>query len=382
MEYREIGKTGMKASVIGLGPEHIDHKPYELVKETVDAALDAGMNIMDLFMPGDEVREYIGRALGGRRDKVLLQGHIGSVDKDGQYDVTRDLGRCQAAFEALLKNLNTDYIDFGMLFFMDSENAYNAVFETGIIDYVLKLKQKGIIRGIGASSHNPVIASKMVETGLLDVLLFSINPAFDMTPVEQDVLDNLNGDFSKVGLVGPDPKRAELYRLCQQKDVGITVMKTFGGGKLLTAEHSPFGRALSVGQCIHYALARPAVVSALVGCQGAQQVQQAMNYFNLSDAERDYTDVITEFAKGAKPSCMYCNHCLPCPSEIDIAAVTKYLDIAALDEQNISPGVASHYRSLAHHASECVGCKSCEKKCPFDVPIIENMARAARLFGK
>ncbi|MDR2933444.1 MAG: aldo/keto reductase, partial [Oscillospiraceae bacterium] len=88
MEYREIGKTGMMASVIGLGAEHIDHKPYEQVESVIHAALDHEINIIDVFMPGEEVRRNIGKALGKNRSKVMIQGHIGSVDKDGQYDRT------------------------------------------------------------------------------------------------------------------------------------------------------------------------------------------------------------------------------------------------------------------------------------------------------
>ena len=80
MEYRRIGRTEMSASVIGLGTEHLDRKPPAVVEETIHAALDMGINMMDLFMPGEEVRRNIGRALAGRREKMLIQGHIGSVD--------------------------------------------------------------------------------------------------------------------------------------------------------------------------------------------------------------------------------------------------------------------------------------------------------------
>ena len=121
MLYRSIGKTGMSASIIGLGTEHLDRKPYQLCQEVIDAALEAGINIMDLFMPGTAVRENIGRALKGRRTKVLIQGHIGSVEKNGQYHRTRDVAVCRQYFENLLRSLNTDYIDFGMMYFVDTE---------------------------------------------------------------------------------------------------------------------------------------------------------------------------------------------------------------------------------------------------------------------
>ena len=73
MEYRKVGRTGLSTGVIGLGSEHLDRKPYAVVEETIHAALDNGINLMDLFMPGEEVRSNIGRALAGRRDKIRVQ---------------------------------------------------------------------------------------------------------------------------------------------------------------------------------------------------------------------------------------------------------------------------------------------------------------------
>jgi predicted aldo/keto reductase-like oxidoreductase len=72
---------------------------------------------------------------------------------------------------------------------------------------------------------------------------------------------------------------------------------------------------------------------------------------------------------------------LPCPQAINIAEVNKYLDIAALDEKNVPPGVRSHYRALEKHGGDCVACGSCEGRCPFSVPVVKNMRKAAALFG-
>ena len=108
MIYRPIGSTGMSASVIGLGAEHLDNKPYETIEPVINTALEHGINIIDLFMPGREVRRNIGRALAGRRDKVLIQGHIGSTDLNEQYDKSRDRKTIKAYFEQLLRSLNTD----------------------------------------------------------------------------------------------------------------------------------------------------------------------------------------------------------------------------------------------------------------------------------
>ena len=388
MQTRPVGKTGMEASVIGLGTEHLDEKPAAVVDEVINAAIDNGITIMDIFMPGEEVRTNIGRALGERRNKVLIQGHIGSVDLEQQYDMSRDLDVCKRYFESLLRCLKTDYIDLGMLYFLDSHEAIDAMLNNGVVDYARSLKESGVIRAIGASAHNPETASRAVREGLVDMMMFSINPAFDMMPGVEDILDMLQvekeEDSLQVSMA--DPARAEFYRLCESRGIGLTVMKSLGAGKLLSAEHTPFARPLTAGQCIHYALTRPAVTSVLVGCQSRAQVEEAVSYLRMDEKERDFTDAVSRLradaSGGFKGSCVYCNHCLPCPSEIDVASVTKYLDIARLDEKKIPPSVAQHYRSLTAHGSDCIECGSCEGKCPFGVPVIENMKKAASLFGE
>ena len=380
MQFREIGQTGVRVGVIGLGCEHLDHKPYAQVKETIDAALAAGVTHLDVFMPGQEVRENIARALGNRRKDVTIQGHIGSTDIHHQYDISRDLTVVKRYFEEYLELFG--YVDFGMMFFIDSEKDYQGVFETDFIRYVLERKQQGDIRHIGFSSHNPVMARKVIETGVPEMMLFSVNPAFDLHPAEIDVLERLNAQdkLDVSAFHGLDPVRADLYKLCEQRGIGITVMKTFGAGKLLSPEHTPFARPLTVAQCIHYALTRPAVAAVMLGCQSRQEVMQAMEYFDASDEERDYSAVLGTLKSEFRGHCVYCGHCQPCPSGIDIASVNKYLDIARLDETSVPPSIRSHYLQLEHHGSECIACRSCEKRCPFDVPIVENMRLARKIF--
>lgn len=386
MQYREVGRTGLKASIIGIGLEHVDTKPREKVEEVVHVALDHGINIMDIFMPGQEIRTNIGHALAGHRDNVFLQGAIGSVDLNLQYDVSRDLTVCKRYFEEMLRCLKTDYLDFGMLFYLDTDEAINAMINNGVVEYARLLKQKGKIRAIGASLHNPEMGLRLVNEGLVDMIMFSINPAFDlMRGATASPLELLDENFES-RVVSVDPKRAELYRLCQAKGVGITVMKTLAAGKLLSADYSPFSRPLTPAQCIHYALNRPAVASALVGCESRLEVEEAVKYLELSDAELDYSQIVNQFnddnKSGFKGNCVYCNHCLPCPAEIDVAAVNKVLDAAALDENQIPSEITRQYQDLKSHASDCLECGRCEERCPFSVKVMEKMAQAATLFGQ
>lgn len=379
MEYREIGNTGKKASIISLGCENLDGKPYEQVKDTIDAAIENGINLFDVFMPGQEIRENIAKALGNRRDKVMIQGHIGSTDIRQQYDISRDMPTVKRYFEDLLR-IYDGYIDFGMMFFIDSEEDYKGVFETEFADYVQGLKQSGKIGHIGFSSHNPVMASRVIKTGLPEMMMFSINLAFDLYPVEAYTLDELHEGFDPAAFRGLDAERAALYTLCEQRGIGITVMKTLGAGKLISKEHSPFKEPMTVAQCLHYALTRPAVAGAMLGCQTRAEVLDAMRYLTMSDEQRDYTPVMNTLRNDFKGNCVYCSHCQPCPVEIDIAAVNKYLDIARLDTQNVPPSIRSHYAGLLQNGKDCISCGNCEKRCPFGVPIIANMAAATEIF--
>ena len=158
-------------------------------------------------------------------------------------------------------------------------------------------------------------------------------------------------------------------------------MKTLGAGKLISLEHTPFSKPMTVAQCIHYALTRPAVASVLLGCKTGAEVLDVVRYLDMSDAERDYTPVLGTLRNDFRGNCVYCSHCQPCPVEIDIATVNKYLDIARLDEANIPPSIRSHYAGLANSGRDCIGCGNCESRCPFGVHIIDNMAAAAKLFG-
>lgn len=382
MTYREIGKTGKKASIVGLGCEHLDGKPYEQVKEVLDTALAQGINIFDVFMPGQDIREMIGRAIGNRRDKVMIQGHIGSTDINQQYDISRDMPTVKRYFEDLLR-LFGGYIDFGMMFFIDSDDDYKKVFETEFADYVQKLKSDGSILHIGFSSHNPEMAMRVIETGLPEMLLFSINLAFDLCPSDKyalDVLEQMGGGLDQTAFHGLDPRRAALYRLCEQRGIGITVMKTLGAGKLISAEHTPFSKPMTATQCIHYALTRPAVSSVLLGCKTGAEILESLRYLDADEKQRDYTPFFDTLRNDFRGNCVYCSHCLPCPVEIDIATVNKYLDIALLEEKNIPASVLSHYHGLEKNGSDCIQCGSCETRCPFDVPIIRNMEKAAEVF--
>ena len=376
----------MTVSAISLGCEHMQGKDYELIKTVIDAALENGVNFLDVFMSEPNVRTNIGRALEGRREKVMIQGHIGSCWVDGQYKVSRDISECIEYFEDLLTRLQTDYIDVGMLHFVDKETDWDALETSEVMQYALSLKEKGIIRAIGMSSHNPVTAKKAVESGYIDVLMFAINPAYDLVPKERDLTgvftEVLQGKAQNFTGLTLEPARAALYRACEERGVAITVMKALAMGTLLSKERSPLGVALTEAQCISYALSRPAVAAVMVGMQRKSDVESAMEYWNLTDEERDHGEILASLGMfNADGRCMYCNHCLPCPARLDIAAVNKYLDLVEMDGRP-ADSVKQHYLAMENTAEACLACGACEKRCPFGVKVTERMQRAVQTFGK
>lgn len=381
MKYRELGKTGLRVSEIGLGGEWLERHNTEEVKAVIDVCEKEGINILDCWMSEPNVRSNIGLALKGKRDRWMIQGHIGSIWENGQYVRSRDLAKVKPAFEDLLTRLQTDYIDLGMIHFIDTEEEFDRVMNGEFIEYVRQLKKEGIIRHIGMSSHNPVIAKKAACHGEIEMILFSINPAFDLLPPVAELEEYFEGKYEKA-FGGIAPEREELYKICEQNQVGITVMKGYAGGRLFHAKTSPFNVALTPVQCLHYALTRPAVSAVMVGFDCPQHVYEATAYETATDDEKDYASVLAAAPQHAfsMGQCTYCGHCAPCPSGIDIAMVNKLYDLARMQDE--VPGtVRAHYQQLSANAADCIECRGCESRCPFHVPVTERMQKTKALFS-
>lgn len=365
MEYRTLPHGGEQISVIGMGMGSIHQASDAEIEDTVRTAMERGVNFFD-FVPSEaKPFEPYARAFKGHRDEVMLQVHLGADYHTGTYGWTRDLATIKREFQARLDVLGTDYADFGFIHCMDDVEDFEQAEASGLIEYWQRLYDEGVIRHLGFSSHNPVIARKFLDMGVCDLAMISINPMYDYT------------DESEYGR-GEASERMQLYRDFERAGVAISVMKPFAGGQLLDAATSPFKQALTRTRCIAYELDKPAVVTVLPGVRNKADLLDVLSYVDATPEERDYAVLGTFAPVDARGTCVYCNHCQPCPAGLNIGLINKYYDLALAGDAM----AAGHYEKLALHAGDCAHCGHCDRRCPFGVAQSARMNEIAAYFGK
>ena len=318
-------------------------------------AVEGGVNYFDLAAGDGKSFPIYGEALHDVRKDVFFQIHFGADYSRGTYGWTLDLDTVKRSIERQLRELKTDYIDYGFIHCQDELSDWDAYQRNGILDYIQELKRSGMVRHIGLSSHTPAVIQAVLDTGLPDMLMFSVNPGYDYG----------QGEYA----YGEVEEREKIFRRCEKEGIGISVMKPFSGGQLLDAKTSPFGEALSIYQCLKYILDKPGVLVALPGAQSVKEVEALLKYYDKNEEELDYSIISSFEPIRTSGRCVYCNHCKPCPMGIDIGLVNKYYDLAlAGDEMAIE-----HYRTLKVNASDCIKCGHCDSRCPFSVHQSERM---------
>lgn len=365
MIYRKLPHGDEQISILGLGANGLAENgdPGEILC-TYEMAIDQGVNLFDLA--GENAHPFgpLGCAMKGKRDRVYLQVHFGADYTQCKYGWTQDVKKIEKSVEFQLRKLQTDYIDFGFIHCLDQPDELDKAINNGILDLVQKYKQQGKVRYIGFSSHNPAIVHKMLDMHILDLVMFSINPAYDYTDKEE----------YGIGTAGD---RMALYRRCEQEGVGISVMKPYGGGRLLDGKRTPFPFALTPYQCIQYALDKPGVLSVLPGIGDREKLEEYLKFLNAPVSERDYSCLGEVSPAEEVGACVYCNHCAPCPAGIDVGLVNKYYDLAKVGDNM----AGEHYRNLEKHAGDCTGCGHCDGHCPFQVEQSRKMGEIKEYFG-
>ena len=364
MEYRKIPHGDEKISVIGMGTSVVGEHSERNVTETVTYALDHGVNYFDMAGGHASIFPGMGEALKGRRKEAMLQVHFGADYTSGEYGWNPTLEGVKKSVDWQLEKLGTDYIDVGFIHCLDEEEDLKNYEKNGVLQFLLSMQQQGVVKYLGLSTHAPTLANRVLDMGILDMMMFSINPMYDYG----------QGDYS----IGSASERYRLYTRCEKEGVGISVMKPFNAGQLLDAKKSPFGKALTPAQCIQYALDRPAVVSVMQGAGNIEELKQNLAYLDTTKEERDYSIIGSFTPDDTKGKCVYCKHCHPCPMGLDIGLINKYYDLTKLGDTL----AREHYLTLEKTASDCVSCGHCDSRCPFGVPQSSRMEEIAEYFGK
>ena len=357
MKYRINRRTGDRISEIGLGSSYMYEAGMEKAVEALRRAYEGGINYYDLAAGHGDTFPIYGEAFHDVRENIFYQIHFGADYTKGEYGWSLDLDTVKRSVDKMLKELRTDYIDYGFIHCQDEIDDWETYKKNGIYDYILQLKKEGKVRHIGLSSHTPSVIMKILDEADVDMLMFSVNAAYDYG----------EGTYA----YGSLDERTAVYQRCETEGIGITVMKPFGAGQLLDAKQSPFRQPLSIYQCLRYVLDKPGVIAALPGAKSTQEVEALLAYYDQKDEDTDYS-MIADFAPPqASGKCVYCGHCKPCPMGIDIGLVNKYYDLSKAGDMM----AVEHYRTLAVNAKDCIGCGHCDSRCPFSVKQSERMQK-------
>ncbi len=352
MKTRILGKTGLRASEIGLGVEHL-----RVSRENMDAVFDlsvaSGLNYVDvLFNDLDaESAEHwkaIGPALRRYRDSLILALHWGLIYHE-------EIGLCQSRFDACLEQIG-GHAEIGMMTMVDTEQLWNGWAQESL-KRLAHYRAEGRIDCIGMSNHNPTVARTAVESGLIDVLMFPVN----------------------LYQHHANQERPALLKKCAELGVGVVAMKPYYGGKLIQSEGRP--TRITPIQCLHYVLCQPVAV-ALPGPKTAQELHAALNYESATQEQKKYEMLSDNLQEELRGQCVQCRHCLPCPVDISIPGVIWQVDYVDHygGTRRCKDDMRKWYKTRNVKASACTECGVCEERCPFEVPIIKKMHRAFELF--
>ena len=327
---------------------------YPTVKKMIDRAMLAGCNYFDTayMYHGGESEKCLGELLKSySRDAYYLADKMPVWFAKKESDVER-------IFKEQLARCKTDYFDFYMLHALDKAN-WELAKKFHACEFLRKMKKEGKIRKLGFSFH-------------------------DTPETLQTIVDAQEWDFAQIQLNYLDwelYRSREQYEILTKAGIPVIIMEPLRGGDLLKADLSMFGKAMTPVQALDYALTRPAVAAVMAGCKTIDEIRQALAWCTATPEEKDYAAVLANVEKCSwSGHCMYCGHCAPCPKAISVADVNKFLNLA-IAQGKVPETVREHYKLLPHHASECIQCGACEKRCPFGVPVREKMKQAAELFG-
>ena len=335
MEYRILGKTGLKVSRLGFGGIPIQKIDAEGTRCLVRQMADAGINYIDTARGYTVSEEYLGYALEGLRDKFILATKSMARDRDG---MAKDIATS-------LRNLRTDYIDLYQVHNPSPAQLEQVITPGGALEALQEAKAAGKIGHLGITAHSLEVFEKALAMDWVETIMFPYNIV--------------------------ESQGEELIRQCAEKNIGFVTMKPLAGGAIEDATLA-----------LRFIASNPDATVIIPGMAEAREIDQNMAAINntapLSEEENAAISALrstlgTQF-------CRRCNYCAPCTVGINIPGV--FLFEGYLSRYGLGDWARSRYATLTKKASDCVECGVCETRCPYNLPIREMLKKAAEKFGE
>ncbi len=335
MEYKILGKTGLKISRLGFGGIPIQKIDAEGTKALIGELIKEGVNFIDTARGYTVSEEYLGYALEGVRDRFVL--------------ATKSMARTRDAMEKdidiSLKNLRTDYIDLYQVHNPGAADLEKVMAEGGALEALLEAKAAGKIGHIGITLHSAELFRQALDLPWVETIMFPYNIV--------------------------ETQGEELIAKCAEKNIGFICMKPLAGGAIEDADTA-----------LRFIVSNPAVTVVIPGMADAAEIAQ-----NVSATSNTAPLTAEEEQKIAKIKdllgtnfCRRCNYCAPCTAGINISAV--FLFEGYYSRYDLKDWAQDRYSSLPKTASDCIECGICETRCPYNLPIREMLKKAAAVMGK
>lgn len=335
MEYRILGKTGLKVSRMGFGGIPIQKVDQEKTKQLMQRLADEGINYIDTAKGYTVSEAYLGYALEGIRDQFVL--------------ATKSMSRTKEAMSkdivSSLEALKTDYIDLYQVHNPNMEQLDTVVGDGGALEALLEAKEKGLIGHIGLTAHSIEVFERALEYDWVETIMFPYNL------VEQ--------------------QGVSLIKKCTEKNIGFIDMKPLAGGAIEDATLA-----------LRYICQNPDVTVVIPGMADEKEIDENIKACNdTSPLSKEELAQIANIQKQlGSQFCRRCNYCAPCTVGISIPNV--FLFAGYLERYNLEEWARNRYASLDVKASACIECGACETRCPYELPIREMLKKCAKEFGE
>ena len=335
MEYRILGKTGLKISRLGFGGIPIQRIDAEGTKVLVHQMLEAGINYIDTARGYTVSEEFLGYALEGIRDKFVIATKSMSRTKEAMA----------ADIEISLKNLRTDYIDLYQIHNATPEQLEQVMAPGGALEALQEAKAAGKIGHIGLTAHSLETFKLALNLDWVETFMFPYNIV--ETQAEKLIVE------------------------CAKRNIGFIDMKPLAGGAIEDATLA-----------LRYICANDAVTVVIPGMAEVRELEQNLAAVNdtapiTNEEKAAFLEVRNQLGTNF---CRRCNYCQPCTAGINISGC--FLFDGYLQRYGLGEWAKGRYDAMPKHAGDCIGCGACEDRCPYNLPIRDMLKGVAQRFGK